>query len=144
METKGQPIAISQFGVCLVTGAAGFLGRNLVQRLLDERLPVRALVRKTPLNIADESLRCIRGDVSNVDDVLQACEGVDTVFHAAGLISLLGGSTMRRSYRDQAWRVNVAGTANVIEACVSAKVKRLIYTSAVDVCFEGKPLPDTV
>ena len=144
METKGQPIAISQFGVCLVTGAAGFLGRNLVQRLLDEGLPVRALVRKTPLNIADESLRCIRGDVSNVDDVLQACEGVDTVFHAAGLISLLGGSTMRRSYRDQAWRVNVDGTANVIEACVSAKVKRLIYTSSVDVCFEGKPLPDMV
>ncbi len=142
METKGQPIAISQLGVCLVTGAAGFLGRNIVQRLLDEGLAVRALVRKTPLELVDESLRCIRGDVSNDDDVLQACEGVDTVFHTAALLSLLGGSTMRRSYRDQAWRVNVDGTANVIKACVSAKVKRLIYTSSVDVCFEGKPLPN--
>ncbi len=142
METKGQPIAISQLGVCLVTGAAGFLGRNIVQRLLDEGLTVRALVRKTPLELVDESLRCIRGDVSNLEDVVQACEGVDTVFHTAALISLLGGSTVTKSYRDEARRVNVTGTSNVIEACVSAKVKRLIYTSSVDVCFEGKPLPN--
>ena len=68
MEAKGQPIAISEFGVCLVTGAAGFLGRNLVRRLLEDGLPVRALVRKTPLNIEHQSLRCIRGDVSYFDD----------------------------------------------------------------------------
>ncbi len=142
MKTKGQPIAISQLGVCLVTGAAGFLGRNLVRRLLDEGLPVRALVRKTPLKIVDENLRCIGGDVSNIDDLVPACEGVDTVFHTAALVSLLGGSTMRKSYRDEAWRVNVTGTANLIEACVSAKVKRLIHTSSVDVCFEGKSLPN--
>ncbi len=141
METKTRPIAISQLGVCLVTGAAGFLGRNLVQRLLDEGLQVRALVRKTPLNIKGDNLRCIRGDVSNSDDVARACDGVDTVFHTAALISLLGGSTMRQSYRDEAWRVNVTGTENVIEACVAARVERLIYTSSVDVCFEGKPLP---
>ncbi len=142
METKSEPIAISQLGVCLVTGAAGFLGRNLVQRLLDEGIAVRALVRKTPLRIVNENLQCTPGDVSNVDDVVQACRGVDTVFHTAALVSLLGGSAMRKSYRDDAWRVNVTGTANVIDACVSAKVKRLIYTSSVDVCFEGKPLPN--
>ena len=97
-----RPIATSRLGVCLVTGAAGFLGRNLVRRLLDEGLQVRALVRKTPLNIADENLRRIRGDVSNLDDVAQACEGVDTVFHTASLISVLGGLTVRKSYRDEA------------------------------------------
>ena len=142
MEEKPQPIAISELGVCLVTGAAGFLGRNLVQRLLDEGLPVRALVRKTPLKIVSEDLGCVQGDVSNVDDVMRACEGVDTVFHTAALVSLLGGATMRKSYRDEAWRVNVAGTANLIEACKSAEVERLIYTSSVDVCFEGEPLPN--
>jgi len=142
METRTQPIAISELGVCLVTGAAGFLGRNLVRRLLDEGLQVRALIRKTPLLIEDENLQSVRGDVSNADDLLSAFGGVDTVFHTAALISLLGGSTMRKSYRDAAWRVNVTGTENVIEACASARAKRLIYTSSVDVCFEGKPLPN--
>ncbi len=92
MTTKSPPLALSQLGVCLVTGAAGFLGRNIVRRLLDEGLTVRALIRKTPLNIEDEKLRCIHGDVSNLDDLLKSCDGVDTVFHTAALVSLLGGA----------------------------------------------------
>jgi 3beta-hydroxy-delta5-steroid dehydrogenase/steroid delta-isomerase len=139
---RSQPIAASELGVCLVTGAAGFLGRNIVKRLLDEGLRVRALVRSTPLKIEDENLHCVRGDVTHPDDLNRACEGIDTVFHTAARISLLGGPTMRQSYRDEAWRVNVTGTQNVIDACVNTDVKRLIYTSSVDVCFDGKPLPN--
>ena len=142
IEAKAPPIPVAQLGVCLVTGAAGFLGRNLVRRLLDEGLAVRALVRKSPLNLMHENLRCIRGDVCNLDDLMQVCEGVDTAFHTAALISLLGGRTVRRAYRERAWQVNVTGTQNVIDSCARTGVKRLIYTSSVDVCFEGKPLPD--
>jgi len=142
VEAQGQPVAISNLGVCLVTGAAGFLGRNLVGRLLGEGLQVRALVRNTALNIEDERLHCIRGDVSMANDMARACEGVDTVFHTAALVSVLGGAAVRAAYRDEAWRVNVDGTANVIEACSSTRVARLIYTSSVDVCFEGEPLPE--
>ncbi|MBW2270132.1 MAG: NAD-dependent epimerase/dehydratase family protein [Deltaproteobacteria bacterium] len=142
MGTGSEPIETTQLGVCLVTGAAGFLGRNIVKRLLGEELTVRALVRKTPLNIADENLRCVPGDISNPDDLAEAFEGVDTVFHTAALVSLLGGPAMRQAYRDEAWRVNVSGTENVIEACMSDNVSRLIYTSSIDVCFEGKPLPN--
>jgi len=142
VEAQGQPIAISDLGVCLVTGAAGFLGRNLVRRLLDEGVRVRALVRSTPLHIEHENLDCIRGDVSRADDMARACEGVDTVFHTAALVSLMGGAMARAAYRDEAWRVNVEGTENLIEACSSAPTTRLIYTSSVDVCFEGKPLPE--
>ncbi len=142
MDSKTQPIAISDLGVCLVTGAAGFLGRNIVQRLLDEGLRVRALVRSTPLRIEHENLQCFSGDVSRLDTLLPAFADVNSVFHTAALVSLLGGRAMRPSYRDEAWRVNVTGTENVIEACARAKVDRLIYTSSVDVCFEGKPLPN--
>jgi 3beta-hydroxy-delta5-steroid dehydrogenase/steroid delta-isomerase len=94
------------------------------------------------LDLVHENLHCIRGDVGDVDSVLQACEAVDTVFHTAALISLLGGPAARRAYRDRAWQVNVTGTMNLIDACVAAKVKRLVYTSSVDVCFEGDPLPN--
>ncbi|MBJ19208.1 MAG: steroid delta-isomerase [Deltaproteobacteria bacterium] len=142
MESNRPPTAVSELGLCLVTGAAGFLGRNLVQRLLGEGLSVRALVRKTPLNLVDEKLRCVQGDISDLDDLVPAFDGIDTVFHTAALIRLLGGPAMRQTYRDDAWRVNVTGTENVIEACASAKVGRLVYTSSVDVCFEGKPLPE--
>lgn len=142
METQSEPIEATQLGVCLVTGAAGFLGRNLVRRLLSEGLSVRGLVRKTPLDLRDDNLRCVSGDISNPDDLASACEGVDTVFHTAAIISLLGGPTMRKAYRDEAWRVNVTGTENVIHACQAANVSRLIHTSSVDVCFDGKPLPN--
>ena len=141
-QSKASPIATSKLGVCFVTGAAGFLGRNLVRRLLYEGLVVRALVHNSPLTIDHPKLSCIRGDVCNLDDLLQACEGVDTVFHTAALISLLGGRAAPEQYRDRAWQVNVVGTQNVIDACAGAAVKRLIYTSSVDVCFEGKALPD--
>ncbi len=94
------------------------------------------------MNIENDNLRCFQGDISNPDDLLKSFDAVDTVFHTAALVSLLGGPTMRKSYSDEAWRVNVTGTANVIQACVSADVKRLVHTSSVDVCFEGKPLPN--
>ncbi len=142
MESKAASISINQLGVCLVTGAAGFLGRNLVGRLLDEGLTVRALVRSTPLKMQHENLRCIPGDVCEVDDMLRACDGADTVFHTAALVSLLGGPAAHKAYRDQAWRVNVTGTKNLIDACRTSNVKRLVHTASVDVCFEGKPLPD--
>lgn len=141
-ETNAAPLALAELGVCLVTGAAGFLGRNLVRRLLAEGLEVRALVRSTPLTIEHDNLHCATGDICNPDDLSRVCEGVDTVFHTAALISLLGGRTARKAYRERACQVNVTGTQNVIDACVKAKVARLIYTSSVDVCFEGKPIPN--
>jgi len=89
-----------------------------------------------------ENLECVRGDVCSTSDLARVCDGVETVFHTAALISLLGGPAASKAYRDEAWRVNVTGTQNVIDACIEARVKRLIYTSSVDVCFEGDPLPN--
>lgn len=125
-----------------MTGAAGFVGRNLVRRLLDEGLEVRALVRKTNLDIEHENLVCIRGDVCDAETLSEACDDVDTVFHTAAIIALLGGRAVRKDYRDRAWEVNVDGTQNVIDACVKGGASRLVHTSSVDVCFAGDPLPN--
>jgi 3beta-hydroxy-Delta5-steroid dehydrogenase / steroid Delta-isomerase len=125
-------------GHCLVTGAAGFLGSHLVQALLQRGLHVRALVRNSPLLLEHTRLECITGDIRNAKQMLQACDGIDTVFHTAAMIATLGGSAVTREYRDQAYAINVTGTANIIEACQAQGVARLIHTSTVDTCFNAE------
>ena len=142
MPSFTPPIPTSDLGRCLVTGAAGFVGRNLVRRLLDEGLPVRALIRSTPLELEHGNLECIQGDICDAAAMRKACAGVDTVFHTAALIALLGGRTVSKAYRDRAWEVNVQGTQNMIDASIACGTKRLIHTSSVDVCFAGDPLPN--
>ncbi len=143
-ETKGGCPPLSgpsslgdELGNCLVTGAAGLLGRNLTRALLERGCRVRALVHKTPLGLEHETLECLSGDVRDVSTMLQACEGVTTVFHTAALMSFLGGSSVTKAYRRPAWEINVTGTENLLGACRDRNVKRFIYTSSVDVCFEG-------
>lgn len=122
-------------GYCLVTGAAGFVGSRLVAALLQQGLRVRALVRNTPLAIRHQNLDCFAGDVQDAALIQQACAGIDTVFHTAAFIATLGGSAVSRAYRDQAWSINVTGTRNLIQACRSQGVGRLLYTSSTDTCF---------
>jgi 3beta-hydroxy-delta5-steroid dehydrogenase/steroid delta-isomerase len=121
----------------MVTGAAGFLGRHLVQALLDRGCEVRALVRKTPLSLEHPRLEHFPGDVQDPGQVRAACRGVDTVFHTAALIATMGGRAVTREYRDQAFAINVGGTQNIIDACRSEGAARLVYTSSVDVCFDS-------
>lgn len=124
---------------CLVTGAAGFLGRNLVRALLGRGLRVRALVRTTPLALDHADLECFPGDIVDAGRMTEACEGIDTVFHAAAVIPLLGGSSATREYVESAWRINVGGTEALLDACRQRGASRFVYTSSVDVCFDGTP-----
>jgi len=133
---NGSPGA--DLGHCLVTGAAGFTGKRLVEALLDRGCKVRALVRNTPLDLEHENLECFRGDIQDAGKMQAACEGIDTVFHTAAHIATLGGSAASKEYRARAYAINVGGTANVIKACQSQGVRRLIHTSSVDVCFNSE------
>jgi len=138
MEANIEPAPDSNLGQCLVTGAAGFVGRHLVEALLERGCQVRALVRNTPLEMEHENLQCINGDIQNATQMVLACQGIDTVFHVAAHIALLGGAGATAAYRDQAFAINVAGTQNVIKACQEQGVKRLVHTSSVDVCFNNE------
>jgi 3beta-hydroxy-delta5-steroid dehydrogenase/steroid delta-isomerase len=124
---------------CLVTGAAGLLGRNLVKTLLARGARVRALVHHAPLRFEHEQLECFTGDVTNAVRMLAACDGIDTVFHTAAVIALLGGRSATRAYFEAAWKTNVAGTENLLASSRAQGVERFVYTSTVDVCFDGKP-----
>ncbi len=121
----------------LVTGATGFLGGWLVRRLLEEGHHVRII--KRPKSSLEEleglSLDIQPGDVTDLASLTQACRGVDTVFHLAGLIAYT------RSQRAAMEKVNVEGTANVLKACSSNGVRKLIHLSsvvAIGASFDGK------
>lgn len=116
----------------VVTGATGHLGNVLVRELVARRIPVRALVRATADLTPLEGLQCekVVGDVTDAASLAPAFEGADVVFHVAGLVSITAG---REALLHQ---VNVEGTRNVVEACIAAKVRRLVYTSSVHALTE--------
>jgi len=140
----------------LVTGATGFLGGWLVRRLRDEGCDVRILKRSASGNARDTSdashagdtgdleglaVETVIGDVTDADSVMGATQGVDSVFHLAGLIAYT------RAQRAAMERVNIGGTRNVIRACEAAGVRRLVHLSsvvAVGASFDGKkPLDES-
>jgi dihydroflavonol-4-reductase len=111
----------------LVTGATGFIGARLLARLAVECDSLRILRR------AESSLELIKnirfedfiGDVTNRDDVMRAVEGCDYVFHVAASVSYWD------KLKKEQYDVNVNGTKNIVEACLTHKVKRLIHTSSI-------------
>lgn len=111
----------------LVTGATGHIGNVLVRRLVERKENVRAFFWRgedtTPL--AGLDVEQFAGDVLDKRSVLEAMEGVDTVYHLAGIISIMPG------HNPLVWRVNVEGTRNVLEAAREMGIKRLIYTSSI-------------
>lgn len=111
----------------LVTGATGHIGNVLVRKLAQAGEKVRAFFWRgedsSPLAGLDVEL--FAGDVLDKGSLLQAMEGVDTVYHLAGVISIMPGRN------PLIWRVNVEGTRNVLEAARQVGVKRLVYTSSI-------------
>jgi dihydroflavonol-4-reductase len=110
-----------------VTGATGHIGNVLVRELIAEHQQVRAIVPPgediSPLKNVD--IEIVEGDVRNLDSLLKAFNGAETVYHLAGIISILPG---RKTLLED---VNVKGTRNVTEACLKCGVGRLVYTSSI-------------
>lgn len=117
--------------LCVVFGATGMLGTALVNQLLDRGKRVRTFDLQL---ISDDRVEQIQGDIRNPEDVRKAVEGVDTVFQTVAIID------WNPREPDSLYDVNVRGNRNVIEACIEAVVQKLIYTSSMDVVFDGHPL----
>lgn len=111
----------------LVTGANGFLGGWVVRRLLEEGHQVFSLVRKSSDLSELEGVKTefVHGDVTDLHSLLAAFDGMDSVFHLAGLIAY------KKSDREKMEVVNVEGTRNVVEACRATGIRRLVHLSSV-------------
>jgi nucleoside-diphosphate-sugar epimerase len=116
-----------------VTGASGFIGGKLAERLLADGRPVRVLSRRPLPHLEALGAEVILGDLDNVNAVRIGCAGVSTVFHVAGRVGVWGPSS-------DFYRVNVDGTRNVITACQQTQVPRLVYTSSPSVVYNGHDL----
>ena len=111
----------------LVTGATGHIGNVLIRQLLENGEKVRALILKeedtTP--IQDLQVEKIEGDVLDLNSLETAFKGVDTVYHLAGIISIMPGQN------PFVWEVNVKGTRIVLQTALQEGVRRLVYTSSI-------------
>lgn len=131
----------------LVTGAGGFIGSHLVQRLVQEGIQVRALVhynsRNSPGNLAflPEAIRSqievISGDIRDPFFIQSAVKDIDTVFHLAALIGIPYSYVAPRHYVD----VNVTGTINLLHASVGEGVSRFVHTSTSETYGTAQYVP---
>ncbi|MFB1299248.1 NAD-dependent epimerase/dehydratase family protein [Mycobacterium sp. pW049] len=128
----------TDLGRVLVTGGSGFVGANLVSELLDRGLEVRSFDRVPSPLPAHPRLEVFQGDITSVDDVAAAVDDIDTVFHTAAIIDLMGGGSATQEYRRRSFAVNVDGTKNLVHAAQKAGTKRFVYTASNSVVMGGQ------
>jgi len=128
----------------LVTGAAGFIGRRLVKRLLDEGRQVSAFdVMACPESLQGETnLNWFKGDISKREDVKVAVEGCRSIFHLAALVGDWGQAALHQ-------KITVEGTQTLFELALASSLKpRFVLASSIVVygeqisgerCYEGMP-----
>ena len=117
----------------LVTGGGGFLGRYIVERLLQRGDDVRTLARGRYPDLEQAGVEGIQADIRDPSKVAQACAGMDVVFHVAALPAIWG------KWEDF-YGINFEGTKNVVAGCLAHGVGRLVYTSTPSVVFDGSNL----
>jgi 3beta-hydroxy-delta5-steroid dehydrogenase/steroid delta-isomerase len=89
---------------------------------------------------AHPRLEVIEGDICDPETVAAAVADVDTVFHTAAIIDLMGGASVTEEYRQRSFKVNVTGTENLVRAAQAAGVKRFVYTASNSVVMGGKKI----
>lgn len=137
MEWTGRTVA--------VTGAGGFIGSHLAERLVREGARVRAMVHYNALGtwgwldrspLAGE-MEVVAGDIADRDSVRALAEGTDVLFHLGALIAIPYSYRAPGSYV----RANVEGTMNVLQAAREVGCARVVHTSTSEVYGTARYVP---
>jgi 3beta-hydroxy-Delta5-steroid dehydrogenase / steroid Delta-isomerase len=138
LGSMGDATLQTELGHVLVTGGSGFVGANLVAELLERGHEVRSFDRASSPLPDHPRLQVVEGDICDKETVAAAVDGIDTVFHTAAIIDLMGGSSVTDEYRQRSFAVNVGGTENLVLAAQDAGVKRFVYTASNSVVMGGQ------
>ncbi len=126
----------------LVTGGSGLVGKELITQLLNAGKKVRAIYNSTPLsNFESENLQQFHCNILDVVGLEEAMIGIDQVFHCAAIV------TFGPKGRDEMFKINIEGTANVVNAALDANVKKMVYVSSVAALGrirENEPINETM
>ncbi|RYZ42455.1 MAG: NAD-dependent epimerase/dehydratase family protein, partial [Sphingobacteriales bacterium] len=110
----------------LVTGGAGLLGATLIDALLQQGKTVRAIFNKTPLQQQPHpQLQQVHCDILDVVALQEVMQDVRELYHAAGLVSF------EQKNAQLLYKINVEGTANVVNAALTAGVRKMVHVSSV-------------
>jgi acetylornithine/succinyldiaminopimelate/putrescine aminotransferase/nucleoside-diphosphate-sugar epimerase len=125
---RGTPVDPARDDVCLVTGATGFIGGHLTERLVADGFQVRCLARPSSDTSLLEGLgvEIAVGDLTSARSLARAARGCRYVFHCGALVSDWATT-------QEITQVNVQGTRNLLRASSEASVERFVYFSSTDV-----------
>ena len=139
-----QEIQFPENTTFLVTGAAGFIGSNLCEALLNKGCKVKALddlstgkQENIDLFSDNPNYTFIKGDIKDLEVCLKVCEGVDYVLHQAAWGSVPRSLEMPLFYNKN----NIEGTLNMLEAARQNGVKKFVYASSSSVYGDEPNLP---
>ena len=131
----------------LITGADGFIGSHLVERLLEENCQIKAFVYYNSFNswgwldtFPEDKLKDLEifaGDIRDPNGVRTAIKDVNVVFHLAALIGIPFSYHSPDAYVD----TNIKGTLNVLQACREYSIERVVITSTSEVYGTAQYVP---
>jgi len=111
--------------VTLITGGTGFLGRHLLNVLIQAETPrVRVMTTNAPAWLRNLEVEIVEGSISNADDVRRAVEGVKEIYHLAGYVS------RRAKEAHKMHTIHVEGTRLLCEAATKAQVETIVLASS--------------
>ena len=117
----------------VVLGGSGFVGRALVQRLVNDGFETAVVARNAFPDAEGLGVRFLSGDIGDADFLKNSLAGYDTVFHLASKTGIWGD-------KEEFYRTNVVGTQNVLDACRANNIHALIYASTPGVVYQKDDL----
>jgi len=109
----------------LVTGGAGLVGNELIKQLLAAGENVKAIYRSTPLSLSHPNLEIVQCDILDVISLNEIMDGITHVYHSAALVSYDPKDSQKLL------KINIEGTANIVNACIDSGVMKLVHVSSV-------------
>jgi nucleoside-diphosphate-sugar epimerase len=109
----------------LVTGGSGLVGSELISQLLEKGNKIKAIYNTTPLTIQHKDVIPIKCDILDTYGLEEVMQGVTQLYHCAAIVSFSPKN------KDQLLKINVEGTANVVNVALDAGVKKMVHVSSI-------------